>query len=153
MLVGGGTDVASVNIGIHSGMWAQVQKTAPWLFWSWCFSHLLELACKDACTSKVFTEINEMFLRLFYLYNNSDKKSSQLTSIVDELKDVYYFPKSGSIPIRSRGTRWITHKRKSRQRIIDRYRSYITHLESMVNENSVKAADRANLTGYHRKWV
>ena len=37
-LVGCGTDGASVNVGVHNGMKAQMQATLPWLFWSWCFS-------------------------------------------------------------------------------------------------------------------
>jgi hypothetical protein len=47
-LVGGGTDGASVNIGSHTGMKARLQSMFPWLFWAWCFSHRLELACKDS---------------------------------------------------------------------------------------------------------
>ena len=69
VLVGGGTDGASVNVGVHTGMKAQMQEVLPWLFWSWCFSHRLELACKDAFTSPLFKKINEMLLRLFYVYS------------------------------------------------------------------------------------
>ena len=54
VLVGGGTDGASVNVGVHSGTKARMQDELPWLFWSWCFSHRLELACKNACESFVF---------------------------------------------------------------------------------------------------
>ena len=43
-LVGGGSDRASVNIGIHTSMKAHLQSKYPWLFWAWCFSHRLELA-------------------------------------------------------------------------------------------------------------
>ncbi len=100
VLVGGGTDGASMNVGIHNGMKAKMQQLVPWLFWSWCFSHRLELACKDACISSVFKDINEMLLRLFYLYNNSPKKSTQLAEIVKDLEAAFHFPKGGNIPIR-----------------------------------------------------
>ena len=58
-MVGGGTDGASVNIGCHNGV---KQSMFPWLFWAWCFSHRLELACKDSFTSPLFNEVNEMLL-------------------------------------------------------------------------------------------
>ncbi len=45
VLVGGGTDGASVNVSIHNGMKGQMQSPVPWLYWAWCYSHLLELAC------------------------------------------------------------------------------------------------------------
>ena len=48
LLIGGG---ASVNVGIHNGMKQKMQSIIPWLFWSWCFSYRLELACKGAFTS------------------------------------------------------------------------------------------------------
>ena len=54
VLVGGGTDGASVNVSVHRGMKSQMQAKLPWLFWAWCFSHRLELACKDACVSSLF---------------------------------------------------------------------------------------------------
>ena len=153
VLVGGGTDGASVNVGVHTGMKAQMQEVLPWLFWSWCFSHCLELACKDACTSPLFKKINEMLLRLFYVYSKSSKKSAQLGEIVKELESVYHYPKGGNLPIRCQGIRWIAHKRRAMQRIVDRFGAYITHLEAMVNDSSVKPDDKAKLVGYHRKWA
>ena len=53
VLVGGGTDGASVNIGDHTGLKAQMQWALPWLFWSWCYAHRLELACKNAFSSSL----------------------------------------------------------------------------------------------------
>ena len=64
VLIGAGTDGASVNIGAHSGMKGKLQADLPWLFWSWCFAHRLELACKDGFTNPLFLVINEMLLIL-----------------------------------------------------------------------------------------
>ncbi len=94
-----------------------------------------------------------MLLRLFYLYNNSPKKSTQLAEIVKDLEAAFHFPKGGNIPIRCCGTRWITHKRRAMQRIVDRFGAYVTHLEAIVNDSSIKHADKAKLTGYHRRWA
>ena len=34
VLIGGGTDGASVNVGIHSGMKTKMQEVIPWLSWA-----------------------------------------------------------------------------------------------------------------------
>ena len=88
VLVGVGTDGAAVNIGEHRGFKAQMQEALPWLFWGWYYSHRLELACKDAFSSTLFSAINEMLLRLYYVYEKSPKKSRELESIVSDLKQL-----------------------------------------------------------------
>ena len=152
VLVGGGTDGASVNIGGHTGVKAQMQQALPWLYWSWCYAHRLELACKNAFTSSLFTNIVEMLLRLFYIYERSPKKSHELANIVDDLRCVFEFPKGGHLPVRSHGTRWITHKRKALQRVLDRYGAYIHHLSTLTEDRSLKPDDRQRLKGYLLKW-
>jgi hypothetical protein len=47
-------------------------------------SSRLELAIKDAFHGACFTLIDEMFLRLYYLYEKSPKKCRNLESIVIE---------------------------------------------------------------------
>ena len=54
--------------------------------------------------------------------------------------------------MRSVGSRWIAHKRKALQRVVDRYGAYINHLCTLVEDQSVKASDRARLRGYLKKW-
>ena len=46
VLVGGGTDGASVNVAQQNGMRGIMQSAHPWLVWAWCYAHRLELACK-----------------------------------------------------------------------------------------------------------
>lgn len=60
VLVGRGMDRASVNVGDHTGLKAQMQQALPWLYWSWCYAHRLELAHKNAFSSSLFTNIVEM---------------------------------------------------------------------------------------------
>ena len=54
VLVGCGTDGASVNVSNQNGMRGKLHAGLPWLFWAWCYAHRLELACKDAFTSQLF---------------------------------------------------------------------------------------------------
>ena len=151
VLVGVGTDGATVNIAGQNGLRGQMQRALPWLFWSWCYAHRLELACKVAFTSSLFSSVQEMLLCLYYLYEKSSKKFSDLACIVD-LKQVFDLTQGGSRPIRSCGTRWITHKRKALQRVLDRYGAYIAHLSTLVEDRSIKPSDCSRLKRYFLKW-
>ena len=122
-------------------MKGQLQSALPW---AWCYSHCLEMACKDALTSPFFANINEMLLRLNHLYKKSPK---ELTMIVEELKEVYQFRKGGSLPVRCQGTRWISYKGKALQRVVDRFGAY--DLAALIEDSTVKkVSDRARLKGY-----
>ncbi|XP_064404677.1 zinc finger protein 862-like isoform X1 [Halichondria panicea] len=152
ILIGSCTDGASVNIGQRNGMRGKMQRALPWIFWGWCYAHRLELACKDSFTSGLFQGISDMLLRLYYLYSKSPKKLRELAEVVSDLRGVFEFPKSGDTPIRSEGSRWISHKRQALQRIVDRYGAYMAHLESLAEDRSVSSSDRARLKGYLSKW-
>ena len=60
--------------------------------------------------------------------------------------------RGGDKPVRSCGTRWITHKRNALRRIVNRYGVYIPHLSTLAQGTSLKATDRAHLKGYLVKW-
>ena len=152
ILVGGGTDGASVNVASQNGMRGKMQRELPWLFWSWCYAHRLELACKDSFTSNLFRSVSEMLLRLYSLYSRSPKKLRELTDLVSDLKQVFEFPESGDTPLRSEGSRWISHKRQALQRIIEHYGAYMSHLMTLIEDSSVSSADRSRLRGFLVKW-
>ena len=153
VLIGGGTDGASVNVGQHNSMRAKLQDALQWLFWAWCYAHRLELASKNGLTSNLFKEVEELLLRLYYLYKKSPKKTRELASIVEDLKEAFDFPGSGNVPIRSQGSRWINHKRRALQRVTDRYGAYLSHLISLSEDTTLKSEDRAWLKGYVQKWT
>ena len=152
VLVGGGTDGASVNISEQNGMRGTMQRALPWLFWGWCYAHRLELACKDSLSSKLFKDIQEMLLRLYYLYEKSAKKSRELLDIVEDLREVYDFSQGGDLPVRAQGSRWITYKRRALQRVIDQFGAYLSHLSTLAQDKSTKSDDKARLVGYIRNW-
>ena len=152
ILVGGGTDGASVNVAEQNGMKGKLQRELPWIHWAWCYAHRLELACKDAMTSQLFTDLVEMLLRLYYVYSKSPKKCRELSDIVENLKEVFEFPNGGNQPVRSQGSRWISHKRKALQRLVDRYGAYMSHLLTLVEDPTVTGEDKAKLKGYVQKW-
>ena len=43
---------------------------------AWCYAHRLELACKDAFSSQLFHDVEEMLLKLYYLYEKSAKSAA-----------------------------------------------------------------------------
>ena len=101
VLVGAGTDGATENAAEQNGWRGIMQCALPWLFWSWCFAHRLKLACSNALTSPLFCRQEEMLLHLFYIYNESPKRSKELVNIVDDLQEVFELKKRGGLPIRS----------------------------------------------------
>lgn len=85
VLVEGGTDGASVNVAQHCGMRDKLQAALPWVMWSWCYAHRLELACKNTLTSALFKDIEELLLRLYLLYERFPKKRRDLVAMIDDL--------------------------------------------------------------------
>lgn len=65
---------------------------------------------------------------------------------------MYEFPDGGNVPVRSQGSRWITHRRKALQRILDRYGVYINHLLTLIEDRTIKSETRAQLKGFLLKW-
>ena len=138
ILIGGGIDGASVNVVEQNSMKGNVQQELPWLFWGWCYAHRLELACKDSFTSDLFKSITDMLL----CTTCTPKKLRELTDIVSDLREVFYFCDGDDAPIRSQGSCWISHKHQALQQIIDRYRAYINHLTTLTADSSVSSSDR-----------
>lgn len=57
-----------------------VEKEIPWVYWSWCLAHRVELAVKDALKGTSFDLIDEMLLRLYYIYEKSPKTGARRDS-------------------------------------------------------------------------
>ena len=66
-LVGLATDGALANIA-KGGLKGLVEAKLSWIFWMWCFAHRVELAIKHALKGSSFDAIDEMLMRLHYLY-------------------------------------------------------------------------------------
>ena len=84
-LIGFGCDGASVNIGAR-GLRGFLENSVPWVVVFWCLAHRLELSLKDALKDTFFSSVDEMSLRVYYLYEKSPKKCRELDEVVAELK-------------------------------------------------------------------
>jgi len=151
-LVGFGTDGASANIA-KAGLKGLVERELPWIFWMWCLAHRLELAVKDAFKNTAFNYIDDMLLRLYYLYEKSPKKCRQLEDIINDLRDCLAFDDFGKRPVRASGSRWIAHKWNAMKRILSKYGAYTSHLAALSQDNTLKSTDRAKMKGYYDQWI
>ena len=111
----------------------------------------MEPVCKDALSSKLFKDLEEILLRLYLIYAKLPKKSRELSDIATDLK-VFEFPKGRNKSVRSQRSRWICHKQAALQRFVDRYGAYVNHLITLSEDPSTKADDQACIKGYLKKW-
>ena len=130
-----------------------VEKQVPWVYWMWCMAHRLELAIKDALKGTSFDLVDEMLLRLYYIYDKSAKKCRELEGIVSDLKDCFQFDDDGVRPLRASGSRWVCHKLNAMRRVLSKYGAYTSHLATLSEDSSVKSTDREKLKGYIHKWT
>ena len=151
-LVGIGTDGASANIAAL-GLKVLVERRLSWVFWMWCMAHRLELAIKDAMKATAFDLIDDLLLRLYYLYEKSPKKCRELEDIITDLKECLTFDDAGIKPVRASGSRWVAHKLNAMKRVVSKFGAYTNHIAALSEDRSVKSADRAKLKGYYSKWT
>ena len=109
-LVGFGSDGASVNAGKKEGVKSLIQHEKPWIIFEWCIAHRLELALKDGLKGTGFHDINDLILKMYYLYKRSPKKLRQLKELVEIYSDSFDILDRGVKPKKALGTWWIAHK-------------------------------------------
>ena len=52
----------------EGGLKRLLKNEVPWIFMFWCLAHRLELSVKDALNSNLFSDIDELLLRMYYMY-------------------------------------------------------------------------------------
>lgn len=112
------------------------------------------ISIKDALSGTAFDLIDEMLLRLYFIYEKSPKKCCELSEIVADLKEFLSFDSDAGVrPLRSCGSRWVTHKLNALKHVLAKYGAFTHHLMALSEDSSVKATDRAKLKGYYQKWI
>jgi hypothetical protein len=149
-LVGFGADGASVNSGNKNGVKALLEKNSPWLVYTWCVAHKLELALKDALNGTRFDSVDDMLAKLYSLYHKSPKKMHELKQLHDLLD--FDFEEGAVKPKRASGTRWIEFKLSALRIVLDKYGVYIQHLENLSSDKDVPGKDRQKIKGYLQQW-
>ena len=106
----------------------------------------------SALPSVYFRFIDDMLLRLYYLYEKSPKKCRKLQDIINDLSECFDFDDKGVRPLRSSGSRWVGHKLSAMKRVVAKFGAYSAHIGALCQDTTVRADDRAKLKGY-TKWV
>ena len=119
----------------------------------WCLAHRLELAIKNPLKRTTFDIIDDMLLRLYYIYDKSPKKCGELEGTVSDLKDCFQFDDKGVRLLRASGSRWVCRKLNVVQRVLSKYGAYTSHLITLSEDSSVKSVDQEKLKGYLQKWT
>ena len=121
----------------------------------WCLAHRTELAINNALSStSCFKLIDDMLLRLYYLYQKSPKKCRELANIISDLIEVYEInDQRGTRPIQACGTRWVCHKVSAMKKVLAKFGAYTAHLCTLSEDSSVKATDHCKFIGYLSKWT
>lgn len=102
-LIGFGADGATVNRGNKEGVISVINRESPWVVYVWCIAHRLELSLKDALTGTCFDEVDDILLRLYYLYEKSPKKLRQLRELHSVYSATFEFEEGGVRPKRASG--------------------------------------------------
>ena len=125
-LIGFGCDGTNVNLAAN-GLRGYMERSVPWVISFWCLAHRLELSLKDALTSSsLYTTIDEMLMRTYYLHEKSPKKRHELDDVVASLRQCLEedeMPAArtrGNRPLRACGTRFVSHKVSAISRFIER---------------------------------
>ena len=148
-LVGIRSDGASANIA-RGGLKGLVESQCKWIFWMWCLAHRLELAVKDGTA---FDAVDDMLLKLYYLYEKAPKKCRELAEVVSDLKECINVDEAVIKPIRASGSRWVRNKLNAMRCILSKYGAYTGHLLALSEDRLVKSTDRAKFRGYCNQWL
>ena len=68
------------------------------------------------------------------------------------MKDEFEMDGDGIKPVKSTGTRWIDHRIRAMQRLVDKYGLHCQHLQHAIPETK-KTKDRATLQGKFDKLI
>ena len=111
------------------------------------------MTLKDALsnTYMYFKKVDQVLLRLYYLYENSPKELRGLKELHLAYKDTFQFVEGSVKPKRASGTRWISHKLATLKLLVDKFGLFIQHLETLSPDRSVKSSDQAKLKGVPKR--
>ena len=98
-------------------------------------------------------DVDELILRIYFLYKRSSKKLRQLKELTEIYSESFEFVEGGYRPKKASGTRWIAHKTRALDIIIDKYSILMQHLESLSEDKSYQSKERATFKGWLIKWT
>ena len=144
------SDGATVNSGTKAGLAVNFREAgALWLVFVWCMSHRIELALKDSLDDAI-QPTKKSLTALFYCYEKSSKKLRELRKLHKVLSELYEFEDGRVNPSKCSGTRWIAHVLRSMSGLIDKFRLYLQHYETIISDTT-KKTDKATFEGKRKQ--
>lgn len=101
--------------------------------------------------STAFDVVDDLLLKLYFVYEKSAKKSRELEDIVSDQKECFSFDDNRVKPVRARGYRWVAHKLNAMNRVVSKFGAYTCHLAASAEDSSIKPVDCAKLKSYFNK--
>ena len=95
-----------------------------------------------------FNDVDELILRIYYIYKCSPKKLWQLKELAEIYCESFEFVEGGYQPKKASGTRWRAHKTHALDIIINKYGLLMQHLESLSEDKSYQLKERATFKGW-----
>ena len=86
------------------------------------------------------------------MYTNSSKKHRELKKLYEVLRDQFEMYGCGVRPLKAAGTRWIDHKLRAMERLVEKFGLYTAHLQNVISTCKI-LKDRAVLEGKFSKLV
>ena len=140
-------DGASVNFGKYNGVLTQLKENRPWLLTIHCVNHRVELAVKEAFNISQLNNVDEFYKTNFYLLRNSGKLKSEVAESAKVLGINYYTIS------KIHGTRFVGHRRKGFQNLLESWPAYITAYENFIaNDKGSNAKTKAKVSGLLKKF-
>jgi hypothetical protein len=99
-----------------------------------------------------FEKIDDMLLKIYYLYEKSCKKFQELKEVAEEMSATFEFDETGVKPIRACGKRWIDHETKAMQRVVGKFGVYMGQIESVTSNKEYETSMRQQCKGCLRQW-
>ena len=143
-------DGVSVSCGKNSGVIKLLEEEYPWISFTWCFGHRLELALKDALKTYMET-VNKTLIHLCYLYTKSSQKHLELKNLY-MLKDEFQMYHYGVRPMNAIGRGWIDHKLQAIDRLIEKYGLYCVNIRELIL-TTTNSKEKATLEGNLNRLV
>lgn len=123
-IVGFASDGASVMQGLRSGVAARIKENQPKLMIVHCVAHRLELGIKDAINQScpLYSQL-DIFLQQIYKFYHYSTLNRGLLNLTAKVMEVRRF-----IPLRTGGTRWVSHTKDALTNLLNGYSVIVQHL-------------------------
>lgn len=137
-------DGASVNMGAYRGVLTQLEESRDWLLKIHCVNHRIELAAKKVVNDSVYSEIETLYLTIYFFLRNSGRFKSECKELA-KAHDVDF----KELP-KVHGTRFLGHKRLGINHLLANWPIFKEACENAVafqGPRSYNALTRAKING------